>query len=287
MTAVLLATCADLPSGDEDAALLDAALRRRGIDPRWAVWDDPTVDWGAGLTVLRSTWDYTGRREQFLAWTRALPRLVNPAEVVAWNSDKTYLRDLAGAGVPIVPTEWIEPGRPVPLPVSGEFVLKPSVGAGSRGAGRFTPDRATAATAHAAALHDAGRVVLLQPYLADVDLVGETALVYVDGRYSHAVTKGAMLPESAANPLDLTAGELFVEERILPADASPAERGLGEQVVGYVRERFGDQLYCRVDLLPTADGPVVIELELTEPSLFLGRADGAADRLAGAIAARA
>lgn len=287
MTAVLLATCADLPTGDEDAALLDAALTARGLEPRWSVWDDPAVDWTAGPTVLRSTWDYTGRREEFLAWTRRVPRLANPPAVVAWNSDKTYLRDLAEAGIAIVPTEWVEPGRPVPLPVAGEYVIKPSVGAGSRGAGRFTPDRADAARTHAQALHDAGRVVLLQPYLADVDRVGETALVYVDGRYSHAVTKGAMLPETAANPLDLAAGELFVEERILPADASPAERGLGEQVIGYVRERFGDQLYCRVDLLPTPDGPVVIELELTEPSLFLDRADGAADRFADAIAARA
>ncbi len=285
MTAVLLATCADLPDGDEDADLLGAALRARGLRPLWAVWDDPSVDWSAGLTVIRSTWDYTARRDDFLAWAGSIPRLVNPADVVRWNSDKTYLRDLAAAGIGIVPTEWIEPGRPVPLPVDGEYVLKPSVGAGSRGAGRFSAGQDAAARAHTAALHDAGRVVLLQPYLDDVDHVGETALIYVEGRYSHAVTKGAMLPEGVTHPVD--GYELFVQERIRPTEASPAERGLGEQVMGYVRDRFGDQLYTRVDLLPTPDGPVVIELELTEPSLFLDRADGAADRFADAIAARA
>src|SRR4051812_41141890 len=115
MPAVLLATCATLPSGDEDGDLLVGALAERGIDARWAPWTDPGVDWSAGLVVLRSTWDYTVDRDAFLAWVDSLPRVANAAEVVAWNTDKVYLRDLHAAGIPVVPATVVEPGESVHL----------------------------------------------------------------------------------------------------------------------------------------------------------------------------
>lgn len=281
----ILATCADLPAGDEDAELLTAALGAAGVVARWQVWSDPGAEWSADLTVLRSTWDYTAMRERFVQWAYGIGSLANPASVVEWNSDKTYLRDLAAAGVPVVPTLWTAPGEVVELPVAGEFVVKPSVGAGSRGAGRFSPERAHEAQAHVAHLHDAGRIVLVQPYLTDVDAIGETALVYVDATFSHAVRKGAMLPAGVTHPVDTH--ELYVEERIAPHVATADELAVGKKAMDVVRERFGDDLlYARVDLLPSPDGPLLIELELTEPSLFLGYAEGAADRFAAAIAAR-
>lgn len=285
MAPVLLATCAALPDGDEDGPALLSALHARGIRARWCAWDDPSVDWSAGLVLLRSTWDYTLRRAEFLAWARAVPRLANPAEVVAWNSDKTYLREIDAAGVPITPTAWAAPGEVVALPAAGEYVVKPSVGAGSRGAGRFTAATGAAAETHARALHDAGRTVLVQPYLADVDTAGETALVYLNGRYSHAVRKGAMLAADAAYPVH--GGALFVEENVTGRAASDAELAVGARVLDLLRARFGsDLLYTRVDLLPGPDGPVVVEVEVTEPSLFLSHAAGSADRFAAAIAAR-
>lgn len=288
MRPVLLATCAQLPDGDEDAPLLDRALRRKGLDARWVAWTDEAAAWDDAVVVLRSTWDYTGTRQSFLDWVQRLPAVHNGADVVVWNSDKTYLRDLRDAGVPIVPTAFVAPGDPVGVPAEGEFVVKPSVGAGSRGAGRFTPDETAAAREHAAALHAAGRTVLVQPYLDEVDSAGETALVYLDGRFSHAIRKGPMLPSGTAHTLDGDA--LFVGENITPRTPSAAELAVGEAVLAYLRERFGaDQLYTRVDLLPSPDGPVVIEVELVEPSLFLAFAQGdeAADRLAAAVAARA
>lgn len=285
---VLLATCSALPDGDDDAALLTEALGRRGVDARWLAWTDPGAPWADGPVVIRSTWDYTADRDAFVAWACRLPWVMNGADAVAWNSDKTYLRDLAAAGIPIVPTQWVEPGETVPLPVEGEYVVKPSVGAGSKGAGRFTAAAGEAARAHASALHDAGRVVLVQPYLAGVDAAGETALVYFDGVFSHAVRKGAMLPAGTVNPLTrVSNADLFVEERIDAHVASSDELAVGEQVMAVLRDRLrADQLYARVDLLPSPDGPVVVELELVEPSLFLGYGEGAADRFANAIAAR-
>jgi hypothetical protein len=289
---VLLATCAALPDGDEDGALLLDALARAGVDAAWAAWTDDSIDWNSALVVLRSTWDYTTEIDAFLDWVRGLERVANAAPVIEWNTDKLYLRDLDVAGVPIVPTAFVTPGEDLQLAGYGEFVVKPSIGAGSRGAGRFTADRTAAARVHAAELHDAGRVVLVQPYLDAVDAAGETSLIYLDGRFSHAIRKGPMLGSSAAYGLDETLG-LYLEENISPRDPDPAEVGVGDAAVAFLRERFdGTPLYTRVDLLPSTDGPVVIELELTEPSLFLqdGQPDAAtspADLFAAAIAARA
>lgn len=286
MPPVILATCAALPDGDEDGELLLSALARAGVPATWQAWTDPAVDWTIALTVVRSTWDYTDRPEQFLGWARSVPRLANPADVIEWSSDKTYLHDLVAAGVPTVPTVFARPGESAALAIDVEYVVKPSIGAGSRGAGRFAAGDQAAARAHMQMLHAGGRTVLVQPYLADVDTVGETALLYFAGEFSHAITKGAMLPQGTVHP---HAGHgLYVEERITPHAATDAELAVGAKAMAVLRERFGqDLLYARVDLLPGPDGPVLVELEVAEPSVFLSYHDGAADRFAAAIAALA
>ena len=289
MPVVILATCVELPDGDEDGAILLDALHGRGISARWAAWTDPDVDWAAGLVVLRSTWDYTHDRDAFLHWVAELPRVANEAAVVRWNTDKVYLGDLAAAGVPTVPTTLAPPGADVAFPDGVEFVVKPSVGAGSRGVGRFTSERAGAAAQHVAQLHAAGRTALVQPYLDAVDEAGETALIYVDGAFSHAVRKGPMLPDGIAHPVH--GWELYIEEQITPRVPDVAELAVGKAALDAVRSRFGtDQLYTRVDLLPSPAGPVIVELELTEPSLFLQYGSGDTDPVrtfADAVARRA
>lgn len=291
MTRVILATCADLPEGDEDAELVVAALRGAGLDVAWQVWNDPAAAWDAP-TVIRSTWDYTTDCGAFSAWARSVPQLFNPYEAVLWSSDKVYLAELAEAGLPVVLSAVYPPGEQPRFPAQGEFVVKPSVGAGSRGCGRFAAGDHAAAAEHAAGLHAEGRTVLVQPYLDQVDAAGETALLYFDGGFSHAIEKGAMLPADTVHPLrspakGSTAGDLWVEERIAARTPSEAELAVGEQALAYLRKRFGgDLLYARVDLLPTPDGPVLGELEIVEPSLFLAYAEGAADRFAAALAAK-
>ncbi|MDR3660370.1 MAG: hypothetical protein P4L86_08215, partial [Mycobacterium sp.] len=143
---IVLAGCQALPEGDGDDDGLVAALRRRGLHARWLAWDDPaTLE--ADLVILRATWDYAERHDEFLAWTTKVRNLLNGPAVVAWNTDKRYLADLAAAGVPTVPSRFFAPGEPVSVP-AGEVVVKPAVGAGSVGAQRFTD--ADAARAHAA-----------------------------------------------------------------------------------------------------------------------------------------
>jgi len=108
---VALVTCAAMNGLDPDDELTVAPLKERGVQVEAAVWDDPDVDWAAyDLAVVRSTWDYYPRREEFLAWARRVPRLANPAAVLEWNTDKRYLRGLAAAGVATAPTTWVEPG---------------------------------------------------------------------------------------------------------------------------------------------------------------------------------
>lgn len=293
MRHVALATCAELPDGDEDAGDLVAALARAGIDASWHSWNDAGVDWdGFDVTLLRSTWDYTHDRAAFLAWTATVPRLLNTAEVVAWNSDKTYLRDLAAAGVPVVPTGFHVPGSTVALPAAGDIVLKPVVGAGSRGVGRFRlPEQAAAAREHAQALHAAGRTVLSQTYLAGVDTAGETAVVCLGGVPCHAARKAPLLVAGGAHPLRGGVEEhshaLYLKEHISRATATPAELAVAGAALRFVADRFGSLPYARVDLLPGSAGPVVVELELIEPSLFLAYAPdptAAADRLVAALA---
>lgn len=281
-----IATCEQLPAGDPDDELLVRALAGLGVRASPVPWSATGVDWaGFDLTVLRSTWDYADRRAEFLAWTRTVPRLHNPASVVAGNSDKRYLAELIAAGLPVVPTGFVEPGQPAELPTSGEYVLKPSVGAGSRGAGRFEagrPDSVTAAGAHLRSLHGAGRTVLIQPYLDDVELHGETALIFIDGDYSHTIRKESLLQPGHSHPLDF--GELYVAETISASSPSEAELALAGAVLAQLSRGLPEPLlYARIDLLPGPDGPVLIEAELTEPSLFLGHHDTAADRLATAI----
>jgi glutathione synthase/RimK-type ligase-like ATP-grasp enzyme len=278
-----------MPTGDGDDLPLVKALADLGFDAAMVPWDQPGIDWAQfDATVIRATWDYTTRREEFLTWAASVPRLYNPAPVVLANSDKTYLAELAAAGLPVVDTRIAPPGSEPELPEAGEFILKPSVGAGSRGVGRFDADRpgaAQQAREHLEALHTIGRTVLVQPYLDAVDTAGETALIFFDGVFSHAVRKGPMLQPGTRHPVDSRA--LYIEENISAREPSPAELAVAERVVEHAGAGLSENLlYARVDLLPGPDGPVLVELELVEPSLFLLHADGAAERLAAAIQAR-
>lgn len=284
---VALATCRDLPELDPDEQLLLAPLAAAGVAATVAVWDDPDADWTRfDLVVIRSTWDYIERRDAFVDWARSVERLANPADVIAWNTDKRYLRELAAAGLPVVDTAWIEPGDEFALPHTGEVVLKPAISAGSLDTGRYDLGRADhqrLAVAHVERLLDAGRTVMVQPYLAAVDVDGERALLVVGGAYSHSVSKGAML----TGPAETTA-ELYRAETIMPRTATDGEVALALSTLAAVPGGSDRLLYARVDLIDDADGtPRVLEVELTEPSMFMGQAPGSAERFAAAIAAAA
>jgi glutathione synthase/RimK-type ligase-like ATP-grasp enzyme len=288
---VALATCSYFPEGDEDDAGLPAAI---GGEVVFAIWDDPAVDWSTfDLVVVRSTWDYQGRRDEFLAWARGLGgRLVNPPAVLEWNTDKRYLRELADAGLPVVPTALVAPGEAFAAPGTGdgEYVVKPTVSAGSRDTARFggADADAGAEAARAAALveaiHASGRTAMVQPYVASVDERGETALLFFDGVFSHAIHKGPLLRRGAG-----PTSEVFAAETIEAREASAAERAVAGRVLAHAVARLGVAAlaYARVDLVEDAGGaPILLELELTEPSLFFQGDAGRLSQFATAIRRR-
>ncbi len=289
MTArIALATAAALPDLDEDGPVLLRALEQRGMAASPAVWTDDAVDWSSyDAVVVRSTWDYIGRYADFLDWTHRVSqvtRLANAADVIRWNTDKTFLAELTGLGLPAVSTTWLRPGDAVSLPAEGEYVVKPAVSAGSRDTNRYEAGaHDDLAHAHVARLLAAGRTVMVQPYLVEVDTYGETALLYFAGEFSHAIRKGPMLQPA----MDFVAG-LYKEERIEARMPSDAERATAERVLDALPWPRHSLLYARVDLVPCGESaPTLLELELTEPSMFLvyDGHDGvaAADRFAAAI----
>ncbi|RSN23099.1 hypothetical protein DMC63_08760 [Streptomyces sp. WAC 05977] len=278
----IFVACSALPEGDGDEHGVPEALADLGFKTRWAAWDDTTVDFGAAdIVVLRATWDYAERRDEFLSWTESVPTLANSADVVRWNTDKSYLAELGDAGVAVVPTTLIAPDEKAPRWPKGEFVLKPAIGAGSRGAGRFTAG--DAAAAHLAGLQADGNTVLLQPYQSSVDSEGEIALVYFGGVYSHAFSKAAMLGR------ELDESGLYVTEKLAPVQPAAGFRALAEDALDATAALLGilraELLYARVDLVAGPDGrPLLLELELVEPSLGFRQTDAAAAwRFASAV----
>jgi len=292
---IALVTAAAARALDDDLAPLAAALQTRGAAVTIADWDDAAIDWSRfDLALLRSTWDYSLRLPEFHAWVRRVStrtRLLNPPEVVRWNTDKHYLGDLARAGVAVVPGTFVEPGADVGTalheflaaqPVHADFVVKPCIGAGSRDAQRHRRDDRAAAVAHLRRLLDAGRSVLLQPYLDRVDADGETALLFFEGTFSHAIRKGPLLRRDEG-----PTRALFAPEHIQSRTPGADERVLAQRTLEAI-PFAGPLLYARIDLLRDAQGrPVVLELELAEPSLFFASAPASVERFAAAVLARA
>jgi hypothetical protein len=274
---VLLASCRSLPEPDPDQPLLEAALARRGLRAATAAWDDPAVDWGAARAcILRSTWNYPHQPLRFLEWVdhaAGLTRLWNPAPVVHANIHKSYLLELDRRGVAVVPTRLVPRGSSLSLAEAAggweEVVVKPAVSAASLHTMRVDAATHTRGEAHLRAL-TAERDVLVQPYLPSVEGSGERALVWIAGELTHAVRK---------SPRFSSQDESVSEA--LPIDAD--ERDLALRALATVPGRL---LYARVDVARDAAGrPLVMEMELMEPSLFLLQHPPALERFADAITA--
>jgi O-ureido-D-serine cyclo-ligase len=279
---------------DEDLAPLQQALHTAGVQAQIVAWDDMTVSWGRfDAALLRSTWDYTERLPEFLQWAHqceAQTTLLNPLPVIRRNIDKHYLAELAKKKIAVVPSSFVEPGDDAAAALdkflkkhkdAHEFVAKPAIGAGSRDAQRYRRSQAVGATAHVARLLAQQRSVLLQPYLASVDENGETALMFFDGEFSHAIRKGPLLVADEGPTEALFAAETITER-------SPGEDEL--KLARATLKALGTAeplLYARIDLIRDAAGaPRVLELELTEPSLFFPYGEGSAERFVAALKRR-
>ncbi|HET6275933.1 MAG TPA: hypothetical protein VFE16_08405 [Candidatus Cybelea sp.] len=277
----ILATCESVAQLDPDDRMLVEELRKRGITVAVAVWNDPGVDWGAArLCLVRSTWDYHQRYDEFVAWIARADSLTvvkNDPHLLRWNAHKSYLRDLERLGVPIVPTHWVRQGERASLREIAEtsgwasLVLKPARGAASHGVTHVRGDAAS----HAAGQECLDELLtrddaLVQPYLEAVVSYGERALIFLRGRFSHAAVK---------KPFD----------RMLAVNSEPSscvEATLGEiEVAAHaVAAVPGAPLYARVDLINDEAGRVCVsELELIEPTLYFALHEPARLEFAAAV----
>ena len=286
MPTILLLTAERLRHEDHESASVAAELAALGVDSEFVPWTDPGVlGSGADLALIRSTWDYTTRLAEFLSFLTALPMpVVNAVDVVRWNCHKGYLTELAAAGAPVVPTVLVRGGTAALSAVGGapglpdfgsaEVIVKPASSAGARGVGRFASS-SDAAIAHLQELLAVGDV-LVQPFQPDV-AGGERSLIFLGGSFSHAVRKTP------------AAGDFRVQEQyggvIVPHVASAAELDAAGAALAAVPGGSASLLYARVDLIGPATSPLIMEVELIEPELFLPHAPGSAAALAKAAVA--
>jgi glutathione synthase/RimK-type ligase-like ATP-grasp enzyme len=272
----------DDPTGygiDDD--LTYEPLRQLGWRVEPVPWRKRGVAWGGfDAVVIRSTWDYETDPEAFLDVLDDIERsgtpLFNGLGLVRWNISKTYLRDLEGRGVPIVPTLWRE--RLAPGELAGlmeeidapEVVVKPVVGAGARGAYRLD-GRGAVGQAGSVEAYYASRSLMAQPFLRAIEDEGEFSLIYFGGAHSHTMLKTP------------TAGDYRVQEHygglIRSVRPDQALLAAGELVLRALDEV---PLYARVDLVRADDGDRfwLMELELIEPALYFRRDPGAPGRFA-------
>jgi glutathione synthase/RimK-type ligase-like ATP-grasp enzyme len=279
---ISIATCSGYADLKVDDELLREALRARGAEGVSVIWDEEGVDWSAfDLCLVRSTWDYHDKHPEFLAWTRrveATTALRNPADLIAWNSDKTYLRELAEQGVRTVPTVWVSRDASIDLEEIlaeqgwDEAVVKPVVDLGAKNLHRARRGEGSTALESTLQRHDA----MVQPFLPSLEAEGELSLIYVEGTFSHAVRKRP------------AAGDFRVQSiwggTMAAADPEPQHAAVAERALTQLDEQ---PLYARADLVTDPNGdPCLIELELIEPNLYLSTDPDAATCLAEAVMAQ-
>ncbi len=275
-------TYRDLPDWQEDERLLAEELESRGHEVYPTIWDDAQIDWSAcDLVIIRSTWDYDARADEFLEWCEHVSKraaLWNELDVIRWNTHKKYLRELASHGIPIVTSHYVARGNALDLPAFLEergwerAVLKRAVGAGARDSLwiRGAEDRAPGQRLFDKLIREGD--VIVQPFLDTIATEGEISIICIDGEPSHALRK---IPK----PGDWRSQEEF-DAHHTRHEITTEERALCAKILGNVD---GDLLYARVDLVQEDGQAKLIELELIEPALYLQYGDGALERFADAI----
>ena len=270
---------------DHDLDILTAALD--AAQQKWQIvnWDDVAIDWTQfSIAVLRSTWDYYARLDEFIAWVDRISTqtsLCNPAEIVRWNVDKRYLQEMSAHGIPVMATTFVAQLIDITQElIAQDVIIKPVVSAGSNNTARHRNDPVAARAQLDHILSDAG-VAMVQPYSPTIDSVGETGLVYLGGKFSHAFGKDAVFGEA-----EQVHNGVHVQEVITARTANPNEHLLGDSVMKFLINKFGvTPLYARIDMVTNIDGvPEIMEVELTEPSLYLHLDAGSPERAATALA---
>lgn len=267
---------------DDEHAYAPMAELGWQVDP--VVWNDPSADWNQyELVVIRSPWDYTQQPQQFMRVLGEIEaskaRLENPARIVAWNLQKTYLQDLEARGLVIVPTHFADALAADELPGlfetvgSDQIVIKPQVGATASGAFRLRREE-LAAQQQEIENYYVRTPLMVQPFLNNVATEGEYSLFYFSGDYSHAILKTPK--ENDFRSQEEHGGN------IQSIEAEDALRAAGQRAVESIGETL---LYARADFVRSNDNSEfqLMELELIEPALYFRTDPQSALRFARAV----
>ena len=269
-----------------DGDLLLPELGRRGIA-------GTPVGWGVDFTpgafdgaVIRSASDYVDHPRRFLDWcaetSNRIP-LANPVDVLAWNSDKRYLRDLERAGVAVVPTLWVGPGEALTGIRWERFVVKPVISAGARASATYGRSGLPEARRHVDAITAGGVTAMVQPHLTSIDREGEVGVYVIGGEVSHAIRKAGVLRAGVPPAPDLSLGR---HQQVAPSPLLEEHVRFARAVLDAVPGGPERLLYARVDMARGEEGELLLlELECIEPRLFLEYAPARAGAVASAFAA--
>ncbi|GAA4346873.1 ATP-grasp domain-containing protein [Kangiella taiwanensis] len=268
---IAIASCFDLPDWEKDDLPFFQELENVDIQYQVVPWDSD-INWSQfDACLLRTTWDYQERIDEFMSWINHVSTqtdLINPKSIIEWNSHKRYLKDLQQAGITIAPSEWLTQGKQYDIQALmhqhgwEKGFIKPLIGANARECLPFdnNPKGIADAQKHVDRLTPAEDLVL-QPYLANVESFGETSGIFFAGQYSHGTRK---VPVQ---------GDFRVQDDYGASDfgyqLSDEELALAQKAIAFVTEKFSLPLYARVDFLHHKDGAAYVnEVELIEPSLF-------------------
>ena len=252
------------PDPDLDIPFAIKAAEQLEIDLVFANWNDKSIAWESfDAAVIRSAWDYVPVRDEFLQFAKNVEtktKLFNSYDVMRWNTDKKYLSNLENKGVPIIPTKFasnIDEAMPAvswAFGIAEAIAIKPTVGAGARLAGKATTE--AEAIEFVKRILEAKRTAIIQPYISSVDDEGEKAIIVINGEISHVAKKVPALTKGGHGD---AAGQLEITSEI---------RDIVKTISNAVSE-WDDLLFARVDVVRMGEKLVLMELELTEPWLFM------------------
>lgn len=261
-----------------DDLILQEALQNCGHRGEIVVWDDPAVDFNQyDLAIIRSCWDYDTRLEEFLSKMEVISHqllLVNSYDLVKWNSDKSYLLELAQRGIAVIPSQIIHSLSEVSIPCHWQqVVVKPTVSASGKDTSRYFSYELDSIRKACQALLDKHKVPILQKYIASVETKGELSSVVIDSKITHTMVK---------TPAE---GNFLVHDHY---GGTSLVKLIGQGEEDYIRGILAklDQipLYMRIDYLPNPEGGFfLLELEEIEPGLYLSENKESPRLLAKAI----
>jgi glutathione synthase/RimK-type ligase-like ATP-grasp enzyme len=281
---VALITWSGLPEGAESERLLLPLLAAANVETEIVDWKSPGCDFSKfDLIVLRSCWDYHLRVAEFIDWLQRVAQttpVLNAVETVLWNHNKFYLREVRDMGIEIAPTIFVRHEEALGAEQAtirswDKIVVKPAVSASAHNTRLM--DSATFSAGSEPVLRMQGQPFLVQQFIPEIQNQGEISFVYIDGRFSHAALKRPAAGDFRVQQEHGGSSELFHPDPNLLAQAN--------QIAASVPQ-VCDSLYCRIDAVARNGTLVLMELELIEPELYLGLAEGVAGTFAKAIIER-